>query len=154
MLLYRLASAFEKEEIDYAVVGGLAVALHGVVRSTIDLDIIIKFTLSNFIKVEKVLNELGLVANLPLVARDVFNYREEYIKNRNLIAWSFTNPAAPVEVVDIIITHDLKNMKRDTLRIGRHLVKVIGVTELIKMKKESNRPQDREDIKALMELKK
>ena len=149
MLLYRLAAKFEKENIDYAVVGGMALNLHKIHRSTIDLDIVVRLSLANLTKTENAINQLGLTSRLPVGASDIYHFRQEYIKNRNLIAWSFTNLNSPIEVLDIIITHDLKNMKKENLKIAGHNIKVICIEDLIKMKSKSHRPQDIEDIKFL-----
>jgi hypothetical protein len=89
---------------------------------------------------------------LPVVAREVFEFREEYISRRNLVAWSFTNPANPLEVVDIIITHDLARMKSETMRIRGKRVEVLSIRDLIAMKRASGRDQDLEDVKALEEI--
>ncbi len=42
MFLLRISQAFQQANIPYALVGGYAVALHGAVRGTIDVDIITK----------------------------------------------------------------------------------------------------------------
>lgn len=37
-----LITAFDKEEIEYAVCGGLAMAIHGFTRATVDIDLLIE----------------------------------------------------------------------------------------------------------------
>ncbi len=56
------------------------------VRGTVDVDIVIQLKQSAFNKAEQALMELGLQPRLPVSADDVFLFREEYIKNKNLIA--------------------------------------------------------------------
>jgi hypothetical protein len=41
MFIIKVVESLERNKINYAVVGGYAVALHGVVRGTVDLDLII-----------------------------------------------------------------------------------------------------------------
>ena len=79
----------------------------------------------------------------------MFDFREEYIRNRNLIAWSFVNPGDPTEIVDIILTEDLESMQVDRVPLGRLRLPVVAVADLIRMKERSGRPQDLEDVKAL-----
>ena len=98
-------------KVNYAIVGGYAVALHGVVRGTVDIDIIIQLNKSSMINAEKALKELGLESKLPVNAEEVFNFREEYIKNKNMLAWNFTNPQNPADSVDILITEDVKGIQ-------------------------------------------
>ena len=92
MLLERLCDAFEKEALPYALVGGFAVALLGAPRGTLDIDCIIRHTEEDFEKCERALRGLGFQPRLPVTAKEVFQFRKEYIAKRNLIAWSFVNP--------------------------------------------------------------
>ena len=135
--------------VNYAIVGGYAVALHGVVRGTVDIDIIIQLNKSSMVNAEKALKELGLISKLPVNAEAVFNFREEYIKNKNMLAWNFTNPQNPADSVDILITEDVKDYKIKNIKIEGQNLKVISIDDLIKLKGKSNRPQDIEDVKAL-----
>jgi len=146
--------ALEKRKVDYAIAGGYAVALHGAVRGTVDIDIVLRFTKKNLLAAEAALRDVGLQSRLPVKGDEVFDFREEYIKNRNLLAWNFINISNPTESVDIILTDDLRNLKTKIIRSGEKTLRVISIDDLIKMKAKSNRGQDLEDIKALRSLKK
>ena len=152
MFLIEVVKVFEKHKVVYAIAGGHAVALHGIVRATVDIDFVIRISKDSFQNAEKALTSIGLKSRLPVSGDDVFNFREEYIKNRNMIAWNFVNPSNPAQSVDIIITEDLKNLKTKTIRIMDENVKVIALNDLIKMKEKSERPQDIEDVKSLRKL--
>ena len=150
MFYARVLTALNQANISYAIVGGFAVALHGAVRGTVDLDLVIKLEQKEFLKLESTLNAIGLRSRIPVTAKEVFSFRKEYIEKRNLIAWSFVNPEKASEVVDIILTHDLKKLKTVSVTFTPTLkVKVIDMAGLIAMKKLSGRPQDIEDITAL-----
>ncbi len=95
---------------------------------------------------------MGFLPRLPVTANEVFSFKDEYISRRNLIAWSFYNPTNPLEVIDIILTHDLSDMKAVNKKMGLSTLKVLSVEDLINMKRKSGRPQDIEDIKVLKEL--
>jgi hypothetical protein len=151
-LLERLIIELNAAKIPFAVVGGVALALHGAPRGTVDIDLVIEHSQDNFIGVEKCLSKLGLVSRIPVDAREVFQFRKEYISKRNLIAWSFYSRSNPFDVVDIIITHDLSDMSRERRRLGLQTLYVVCIQDLIKMKVKSKRPQDLEDIKVLKEL--
>ncbi len=154
MFIYKVIEILESKNIEYAIAGGYAVALHGAVRGTVDIDLIIKLEKDTFLKIENAFEEIGLQSRLPIRGEEVFNFREEYIKNRNLIAWNFININNPAESVDILLTEDLKKIKTKTIKSGIKTLKVVSVNDLIKMKNKSARPQDLEDIKSLMSLKK
>jgi hypothetical protein len=152
MLLERLAKELEKAKVPYAVVGGLALALLGAPRGTVDIDIVVEHSEEIFRRLEQSLERLGLTSRIPVRASEVFNFREEYIRKRNLVAWSFYNPRNPFELVDVIITHDLARMNRVNRNLGATKISVLAREDLIKMKKASARPQDLEDIKVLKML--
>jgi len=42
MFILRVIEALKGHRVAYAIVGGYAVALHGAVRGTVDIDIIVK----------------------------------------------------------------------------------------------------------------
>lgn len=153
MFLERVITALNIWRVKYALVGGYAVALHGAVRGTIDIDLVIQLSPAAFQKTEQALKSIGLTPRLPVTASEMFKFRKEYITNRNLIAWSFVNPQRPVEVVDVIITEDAAKLATVTKTVGALKIRVVAIKELIKIKRKSGRPQDIEDIKALEKLK-
>ena len=50
MFIHEICAALEHAEVSYAVVGGYAVALHGAVRGTVDVDVVIQWSLQNLQK--------------------------------------------------------------------------------------------------------
>lgn len=154
MLIFRVARALEGAGVDFAVCGGYAVALHGAVRGTVDVDIVLRLDRKNYVAAEKALKDLGLVSRLPVEAAQVFDFREEYLRNKNLRAWSFWNPKDQTEIVDVVLTRDLASMKVKRIRSGALTLPVVSIDDLIAMKKEAGRPQDLEDVRALEALRK
>ena len=150
--LARVAHSLDKAGVRYAVVGGYAVALHGAVRGTLDIDIAILWSLESLRSTERALGDLGLVSRLPVGADEVFRFRDEYVANRNLIAWNFYNPGNPIEQVDVVITYDLKGRRRKRLVTVDGPIQILGRRDLISMKLASGRPQDLEDAAALERL--
>ncbi len=98
------------------------------------------------------MQSLGLVSRLPLTAPEVFRFRDEYVRNRNLIAWNFYNPKDLSEQLDIVITADLKSKKVSTVKTPDGPIRILGRQDLIAMKRASGRPQDLEDVAALERL--
>ncbi len=152
MLILRVAEILGRARVPYALVGGYAVALHGAVRGTLDIDIVLRLKEKDFMAAERALGRISLQPRLPVTASEVFRFREEYIRNRNLTAWSFVNPGRPSELVDVILTHDLSKMAVQRVRIEGRLIRLVSIGDLIRMKSESGRPQDLEDVKALRKL--
>lgn len=152
MFLYRVCDALHAAQVRYAVAGGYAVALHGAVRGTIDIDLVLHLCEPDFTAAETALVALGLRPRLPVTATDVFRFREEYIRNRKLLAWSFSNPSNPGEIVDILIAEDLAKHRVVKVRTGGRELPVVSRKDLIDMKTRSGRPQDLSDVAALQRL--
>jgi hypothetical protein len=152
LFITKVCLSLDRNRVRYAIVGGYAVALHGAVRGTMDVDIVINWDLRSLRGAERALGELGLISRLPVAADDIFQFRDEYIKNRNLIAWNFYHPEDASQQVDIIITFDLKGKGRQTLETLDGPIRVLNKQDLIEMKQKSGRPQDLEDVKALEKL--
>jgi hypothetical protein len=91
-LIERVVIALNNNKIPYAIVGGVAVAIHGAPKGTIDLDIVIRHKLNFFISIEKCLKDLGFIPRLPVTAGEIFNFKDEYISRRDLIVNSGVNP--------------------------------------------------------------
>ena len=54
----QVLEAFEKEEVDYILVGGFAVILHGMPRLTQDIDVFVKMNPGNIGKLQKALHRV------------------------------------------------------------------------------------------------
>ncbi|MGE3757159.1 MAG: nucleotidyl transferase AbiEii/AbiGii toxin family protein [Pseudobdellovibrionaceae bacterium] len=151
MLLYEIVDAFDSAKLKYAIVGGYALALHGLVRATMDVDLVVNLKQSDFEMSEKVLEKIGLRSRLPVRAQDIIKMRNEYIQNRNLIAWSFVDYSDPSRQVDILITKDLRDLKCEKISVGGKKINVASLQEILKMKIEAGRDQDLVDIKNIRE---
>lgn len=149
MFIARVCSQLKKHKVPYAIVGGYAVVLHGVTRGTIDIDLVLKWSEKSLKNASQALKEIGLESRLPVDYDSIFNFRREYIENRNLIAWNFFNPKNPTEQVDIIIDYDLSDDQVKTIKSKYGEIKVLSKKDLIEMKKKSGRPQDIQDVIAL-----
>ncbi len=153
MFIRKVIQALEVNRVEYAVVGGYAVAMHGAIRGTVDIDLAIALSQKSYERTENAMQQLGLQSRLPVSAADVFKFRKEYISNRNLIAWSFINSDNPLEVVDILITEDASKLDIVEKQAFDLKIRLVSIPELIRMKRQSNRPQDVEDIRALEVIK-
>lgn len=151
MLLYELIDAFDKVKLKYALVGGYALALHGLVRATVDVDFVLSLKLGDFELAEKTLAKLSLQSRLPIRAQDIIKMRKEYIEKRQLIAWSFVDYKNPARQVDILITMDFKDLQTEKISVGGRKIVVASLEDLLKMKMAAGRPQDLVDIQNIKE---
>ena len=152
MFLLEVAKVLAKHNITYAIVGGYAVALHGVVRGTVDIDLAIAMDAKSFEKIEAALKEIGLESRLPLKASEVFEFRNEYATRKNLMAWSFVDPSNPLHQIDVMTLIDAKKINKIHKKIQGTSVPVASLKDLIEIKEAAGRPQDIEDVRALKSL--
>jgi len=142
-----LLRILNKHRVKYLIIGAYAVVYYTEPRYTKDLDIWVEPSLKNAEKVYRALKEFGA----PL--QDV---RVEDFTNPDLV---YQIGVAPVRV-DIIMSpakiefkEAWKNRKRVNLIEGVK-VNIIGLDELIKMKKMAKRDTDKRDLKALLYIRK
>ncbi len=132
-----------KHQVQYLVIGGYAVSIHGYPRATKDLDVCIKISDHNAEKMVEVLNEFGF-GSLKLA-------KEDFLKNDFITQLGH-------EPVRIDILNDLNGVtfdeaweKRKEILYEDVLVNFIGYNDLLKVKAVSGRVQDIADIKKLKE---
>lgn len=152
MFIETVSKALSDHNVSYAVVGGYAVALHGAVRGTIDVDLALAWNRENLERTITALQSIHLISRLPLDSTTVFTQRAQLIQERNLIAWNFYNPDNLTEQVDLIIDFDITGRSTQQIPIGRSSITVLNKHDLIAMKEKSGRPQDLADIAALKDL--
>ena len=152
MFISELFAALEAAGIEYAVVGGVAVNLHGVPRMTYDVDLVVATTVASLRGCREVLEGLGLRSRLPFVLESIADRatRMELETERNLFAVTFTDPANPLREVDILVAPSLdpdgvaaRAIRRSA---GAISVRVATVDDLVRLKRIANRPQDLADI--------
>jgi len=148
-----------EKHVDYVVIGGVALVLHGVVRLTADLDLAVDLEEKNLKKLISVMAELGYKPIAPVKPEDLLDpsIREKWIREKNMLAFGFHHPKNP-SLVDIIIKTPIKyrELKKHAVKIktGHLNVPVISVQDLLKIKQRSGRPQDLTDIEALRKVNK
>lgn len=159
MYYFEILTALYNNRIKYLLVGGLCVNLHGVPRFTQDIDIVLSMTPENILKTTKLLADLGYTPRLPVKAEDLAdsNKVNDWIKNKNLKAFSFFHPKEQYKVVDILLTSPLdfdESYKNKVVKKVEDIeIYLASLEDLIKMKKLSGRPQDISDVEMLNEVK-
>lgn len=149
-----------KEDVKYVIVGGIAVNLLGVPRFTADLDLIVALEQRNVQKFAKCMTKLGFKPKVPVTAEmfaDPKN-RECWIKEKNMIGFSFWRPDRPYEVIDVFVKEPIpfKELwsKREKVSLENIKIPVISIGHLVQLKKQAGRLQDVSDVEALKKLSK
>ena len=151
-----ICDALNRAGVRYLIVGGVAVALHGVARMTFDIDIIIGLTAENLSKFWQALDDLGYRPRLPVSLgelsqpENVMRWREE----KNLQAITFWHPAENIALpLDLVVDHSLDfeaaYLRRRELDYSGIRLPVASKNDLIEMKSRSERDKDRLDVRLL-----
>ncbi len=144
----RILVALAEHDVDYVIVGGLAVQTHGHVRTTIDIDIYPRPTPTNLARLADALNALGA---------ELLNPQGEgvQIDARTLpraTLWQFATKYGAIDVLhDAPGAPPYEQLRARVLEItlGKLELAVAGLDDLISMKRASARPVDLEDLAAL-----
>lgn len=157
MFYFEVFNAFYQEKVQYLVVGGLAVNLHGVPRVTYDIDIIISTDRDNVLKLNRTLKNLGYVPRLPISPDNMADEKilKDWTENRNMKAFSFYHKKENHKVVDIVLVQPLDFTQAFQHRVIKKVddieIYVASIDDMISMKKASNRPKDLSDLAMLQE---
>lgn len=155
MLFERIFRHLHESKIRYAVIGGIAVNLHGYNRLTGDLDIILSMTDENLRSFVAIANQLRLVPRLPLKVEDFTKeeMRSHWIHEKNMKVFSLYNPTNPLEHIDVKIDkpEDIEKFlaNAQTIDAGDIKISVVSIDDLIELKKQAGRERDLVDIRAL-----
>lgn len=158
-LFEEVFSALNQEKVKYLVVGGVAVNLHGFMRFTGDLDILLLLQDENLEKMDRVMKKLHYSERLPITIQslsDVLKVKK-WLKEKNMRAYSFFPPKNNPLQIDVIIEESLKFEdivdRKIIKKISGVNIPLVSINDLIKMKKKASRPQDLIDLEALIKLK-
>jgi hypothetical protein len=144
----RILRTLSEHAVDYVLVGGVAVQVHGHVRTTFDLDVLPRPEPANLSRLADALNALD--------ARVLNPGSEQLAIDAAMLAratlWQFATTHGPVDVLHAAPgapSYDELRAGALELELSGMRVVVAGRDDLIAMKRARGRPVDLEDIAAL-----
>lgn len=149
----------EEAKIKYLIVGGVAVNLYGYSRFTGDIDILLALSPANLQKMDKLMQDLGYIERIPVSVKELGDKKKlnEFMKKKGLKAYTYISNNEPQLDIDIIVKESMdfdEFFKRKTVvKVWEMELPVVGIDDLIKMKKKARRDKDNLDIEALLQLK-
>jgi len=153
-----ILDALNRAHVRYLVVGGVAVVLHGHLRTTADLDLIIQLERDNVLRAIRTLQDQHYRPRAPVSAGDFAEQtiREQWIRDKGLAVFTLWSPAHPTLEIDLFATEpfDFDTVYARALRVSLEKTEatVIALEDLIALKRGVGRPRDLEDIAALESL--
>ena len=137
--------ALEKEKVDYIVIGGFAIVLHGMPRFTQDIDLFVRSGDENILKLQKALysvfgdNSSFEITNSELQNYPVIRYGSDEGFSIDIVS----------KIGDAFAFEDLQS---EEVNIERHTVRIATVETLYRLKEKTYRAVDQNDLLFLKEL--
>lgn len=140
--------ALSAHDVEYVIIGGLAVQTHGHVRTTFDIDVLPRPEPANMVRLADALNSIE--ARILNPGSEDLKIDAQLLPRATL--WQFATRHGAIDVVhDAPGAPPFEDLRDRALqiRLGDLQLSVAGRDDLISMKRASGRPVDLEDLAVL-----
>lgn len=157
--MFRLLETLLKAEIEFILVGGLAVALHGYQRLTMDVDIVLAMTPENLGRFIECAKGAGLRPIIPVPIESLAQTEviEQWHREKGMLAFGLRGEDLNATVVDVLVRPVVSfvDLQRHAVLVpvGALTVPVASIDDLITMKTGTGRSKDVIDIEELQKIK-
>jgi predicted nucleotidyltransferase len=154
----RVLAALNARNVHYLVVGGVAVVLHGYLRTTADLDLVVELVPDNARRAIRALTGLGFRPRAPVPAEAFADSaaRASWIEEKGLKVFSLWSAQLPWVEVDLFVKEpfDFKDVYARAVHVtlDTTTATVVSLDDLVSLKQAAGRPVDLADIEALRAL--
>lgn len=138
--LQNVFASFQKNEVKYLVIGGIAAVLYGVPRATFDLDVLIEPNAQNVERLLKAMTEAGLGTAALTSVNDVLSTEITIFTDRVRLDVQTSTPG-------IVFKEAWE--RRVTMNYKGQTLEVVSLGDLIASKRASGREVDLEDVRIL-----
>lgn len=151
----QVLAALNGAEVRYLVVGGVAVVLHGHLRTTADLDLVVALDERNAARAIGALESLGFRPRAPVPAAMFADARARagWIEEKGLTVFSLASDRVAGLEVDLFVEEpfDFEEAysRSVTVRLDATTTRVAALRDLVAMKRAAGRPLDHSDADAL-----
>ncbi len=159
MFYLDLFRELQRHEVQYVVVGGIAINLHGGERATMDVALVLAMDELNLRHFLAAAQTLQLRPDLPVELDALCNAAQldEWVREKHMIAFCLRPPSKTAPSIDIIVRPKVsfEAMYRNRIEkdIGGIQFKLASIDDLIALKTDTGRNQDASDVVALNKVK-
>ena len=146
-------------DVRYVVVGGVATILHGYVRATTDIDLIVDLQIDEAKKAIETLSGKGYKPRIPVQAMEFAdnNKRKQWIETKGMTVFSMFHPEQPGLSIDLFaqypIPFDDLWERSQVFDVDGTDIRVCSLDDLIRLKQLAGRNKDMDDIEKLLKIK-
>ena len=156
-----IVTALNAANVQYLIVGGLAVNAHGYERLTRDVDLVIGLERDNIVRGLRALLAIGYQMSIPVAPEDFADrqLRETWRQEKGMVVlklWSDLHRRTPIDVFiyePFDFAQEYAAAKWEEV-FGAQKAPVVRYATLLEMKEAAGRPQDLADIANLAEVQK
>ncbi|MDP2794357.1 MAG: hypothetical protein Q8O25_09815 [Sulfurisoma sp.] len=159
MKIAELLQSLADAQVQYVLVGGLAVQLHGFLRATFDIDLVLAMNDENLVRFINVAKDYGLQPGIPVPIESLRNAEQidQWHREKGMLAFSLREPQVGGGIIDVLVRPDVTFDKLMVNAVAGELfgrrVSIVSIDDLLAMKRAANRPKDQLDIAALEKIK-
>jgi hypothetical protein len=153
-----LIQSLSDGQVQYVLVGGLAVQLHGFLRATFDIDLVLAMNSENLARFIDVAKCYGLVPAIPVPIQSLGNPDriDQWHREKGMLAFSLREPQAGGSVVDVLVRPNVPFERLMANAVMGELfgrkVPIASIPDLLAMKRAAGRPKDQLDVAALEKI--
>lgn len=158
MGMFELLRMLARSEVDFVLVGGLAVALRGYSRFTVDVDIALAMNAKNLSKFIAAAQKAGLSPSIPVPMESLTrpDLIEQWHREKGMLAFSLRTADTVPLVLDVlvkpVVPYEQLRQQATLLDVGELQIAVAGIDHLIAMKTGTGRSKDQIDIEELRKI--
>jgi hypothetical protein len=151
-------AALNAARVRYLVVGGVAVVLHGHLRTTADLDLVVQLTRDNALRAMQALTGLGYRPPAPVRAEEFadVSVRDSWLRDKGLTVFGMWSDRYTGLEVDVLVREpfdfDEAYSRALTVPLDTTEARVVSLADLVSLKQAAGRPIDLDDIARLQAL--
>lgn len=156
--MFNLIKTLADAGVDYVLVGGLAVTLHGYQRVTMDVDVVLAMEPDNLRRFIDCAKRADLRPVIPVPIDSLANPEliEQWHREKGMLAFALRGPDMMATAIDVLVRPAVpfSDLKRDAVAIGIGplTVPVASIEHLIVMKTGTGRGKDLIDIEELRKI--
>ena len=158
MSMFDLIKTLADADVDYVLVGGLAVALHGYPRVTMDVDVVLAMDEENLRRFIDCAKASGLQPVIPVSIDSLARPEllDQWYKEKGMLVFGLRHPPAMATVIDVLIKPVVPyaQLRRDAVlvAVGPLTIPVASIDHLVAMKTGTGRSKDLLDIEELKKI--